>query len=255
MTQKSADTIKQAVKEQYGKLARRADAGASDSCCGINPSQDVYEASKIYSQSELESLPETVTAASAGCGNPTAISELRTGQTVLDLGSGGGIDCFLARQKVGPQGQVIGLDMTQDMIKLAQKNAETLGYANVEFRQGEMEDMPIEDSSVDVIISNCVINLSPDKDAVFKEAFRVLKPGGRLSVSDIVLTGPLPQGVRESLEQWVGCISGALIKENYIQKIEAAGFPTVEVVEEKDYSAQVEGGDKILSITLKALKP
>ena len=257
MTQRSADTIKQAVKERYGELARKAGDSMEVSCCGgtATSQEETNEAARLYTQSELERLPDTVTAASAGCGNPTAISELTPGQTVLDLGSGGGIDCFLARQKVGPQGRVIGLDMTQDMIKLARKNAETLGYTNVEFRQGEMEDMPIEDSSVDVIISNCVINLSPDKNAVFKEAFRVLKPGGRLCVSDIVLTGPLPQGVRESLEQWVGCIAGALIKEDYIQRIEAAGFSKVEMVEEKDYSTQVEGGDKILSITLKALKP
>lgn len=263
MTQAKEKTIKDAVKERYGSLARKASQEQTASCCGGATScgstsgqdSDVWTPTQIYSQSEITALPDTVTAASAGCGNPTALSELKPGETVLDLGSGGGIDCFLAREQVGPEGHVIGLDMTTDMINLARSNAMKLGYDNVEFRQGEMEDMPIDDASVDMTISNCVINLSPDKDAVFKEAFRVLKPGGRLCVSDIVLEGQLPLEVRASLEQWVGCIAGALVKEDYLQRMRNAGFSPVEIVEQKDYSTDVEGGDKILSVTIKAQKP
>ena len=260
MEKHSADRIKQAVREQYGSLARSVANTEEVSCCGptlcCEPPTGSHEtaslAARLYGEGELNALPETVTAASAGCGNPTAISELNPGETVLDLGSGGGIDCFLAREKVGPEGQVIGLDMTPAMIALARKNARKLGYSNVEFRQGDMEDMPLEDGSVDVIISNCVINLSPDKDAVFREAFRVLRPGGRLNVSDMVLTGPLPKEVRGSMEQWVGCIAGALVKEDYLQRIEAAGFSSPDVVEEMAYPQ--EGTDKVLSITLSVVK-
>jgi SAM-dependent methyltransferase len=263
MTQAKEKTIKDAVKDRYGSLARKASQGEAGSCwdsgapCG-EPSpydSDTWTPDKIYSQTEIDALPDTVTAAAAGCGNPTALTELKTGETVLDLGSGGGIDCFLARQQVGPEGHVIGLDMTTDMINLARGNAEKLGYDNVEFRQGEMENMPVDDSSVDMIISNCVINLSPDKDTVFAEAFRVLKPGGRLCVSDIVLEGQLPDDIRTSLEQWVGCIAGALIKDDYLQQMRNAGFSPVQVVEQSDYASEVEGGDKVLSVTIKAEKP
>jgi SAM-dependent methyltransferase len=175
-----------------------------------------------------------VTGASAGCGNPIAIAELQPGEVVLDLGSGGGIDCFLAARQVGPEGRVIGLDMTPDMIKLARRNARKLGTQNVDFRFGEMEDMPLPDESVDVIISNCVINLSPDKDAVFGEAFRVLRPGGRLNVSDIVVNGELPQAIRTRLDAWAGCIAGALEESDYLGRIRAAGFERVEVLS-RDY--------------------
>jgi len=174
-------------------------------------------------------LPESVTEASLGCGNPLAIADLKPGETVLDLGSGGGIDCFLAARQVGPEGQVIGLDMTPDMIRLARRNAKKIGVTNVDFRFGEMEDMPLPDGSVDVIISNCVVNLSPDKDAVFREAYRVLRPGGRLSISDIVVDGDLPTMIRNSLNAWAGCIAGALDEAGYLGKIRAAGFERLEV--------------------------
>jgi ubiquinone/menaquinone biosynthesis C-methylase UbiE len=166
-----------------------------------------------------------------GCGNPSAIASLQPGEVVLDLGSGGGIDCFLAAKTVGPTGRVIGLDMTPDMIKLARRNAKKVGATNVDFRYGEMEEMPIEDASVDVILSNCVINLSPDKDAVFAEAFRVLKPGGRLVVSDIVTKGDLPPAIRDNMNTWAGCVSGALDEAVYLDKMRAAGLIDVEVTE------------------------
>ena len=178
---------------------------------------------------ELTGLPESVTGMSLGCGNPTAIAELRPGEVVLDLGAGGGIDCFLAARQVGPEGRVIGLDMTPEMVRLARRNAKELGVENVDFRYGEMEEMPLPDRSVDVIISNCVINLSPDKDAVFGEAFRVLRPGGRMSISDIVVDGELPQAIRSRLDAWAGCIAGALDEADYLSRIRAAGFEGVEI--------------------------
>ena len=184
----------------------------------------------IYSPAELAALPTGAANASLGCGNPTAIAGLKPGEVVLDLGSGGGIDCFLAAQKVGPTGRVIGLDMTPDMIRLAQRNAKKAGLTNVEFRLGEMEDMPLPDATVDVIISNCVINLSPDKDAVFREAYRVLRPGGRMSISDMVVSHALPAVIRGQLDAWAACIAGALPESDYLGKIRAAGFEDVTVV-------------------------
>jgi arsenite methyltransferase len=207
---------------------------AQASCCG--PSAEVAEdagtdgAARFYSVAELADLPGSVTDVSLGCGNPTAISALQPGEVVLDLGSGGGIDCFIAAGKVGPEGRVIGLDMTPDMIKLARRNAKKVGLKNVEFRYGEMEDIPLPDASVDVIISNCVINLSPDKDAVFGEVFRVLRPGGRMTVSDIVVDGDLPRSIRSRLDAWASCIAGALDESVYLDKIRAAGFEEVEVL-------------------------
>jgi arsenite methyltransferase len=204
------------------------------SCCA--PSEKVVEeagtggATRFYSVAELANLPVSVTDVSLGCGNPTAIAALQPGEVVLDLGSGGGIDCFIAAGKVGPEGRVIGLDMTPDMIRLARRNAKKVGLANVEFRYGEMEDIPLPDESVDVIISNCVINLSPDKDAVFGEAFRVLRPGGRMTVSDIVIDGDLPRSIRSRLDAWAGCIAGALDESVYLDKIRAAGFTEVDVL-------------------------
>jgi SAM-dependent methyltransferase len=248
------ERIKEAVRDRYGQIAHRfvqEPAGPPKmSCCG--PSQRAErkdesavrsaccgpqdtavgqtEAARFYTADELAGLPDTVTEASLGCGNPLAIAGLRPGEVVLDLGSGGGIDCFLAAKKVGPGGRVIGLDMTPDMIKLARRNARKLGVTNVDFRFGEMEDMPLPDGSVDVIISNCVINLSPDKDAVFREAYRVLRPGGRLSVSDIVVDGDLPDVLRSQLDAWAECIAGALDESVYLDKIRAAGFQHVEVL-------------------------
>jgi arsenite methyltransferase len=252
------ERIKDAVRQTYGDIARRfveepAEGPSQRSCCGPSPassrepaqksccgpseaSVDVSGAAKFYPTEELANLPDSVTEASLGCGNPLAIADLRPGEVVLDLGSGGGIDCFLAAKKVGPEGRVIGLDMTPDMIKLARRNAKEIGATNVDFRYGEMEDMPLPDESVDVIISNCVINLSPDKDAVFREAYRVLRPGGRLSVSDIVVDGELPQSIRERLDAWAGCIAGALDESVYLDKIGAAGFERVEVLS-RDYAS------------------
>jgi len=235
------EKIKEAVRQAYGGIASQFVEGqAGASCCGpkqsascCGPTEAAVEsagtAAKLYSNEELADLPDTVTDISLGCGNPTAIAELQPGEVVLDLGSGGGIDCFLAAKKVGSEGRVIGLDMTPDMIKLARRNAKKLGATNVEFRYGEMEEMPIPDESVDIIISNCVINLSPDKDAVFGEAYRVLRPGGRMSVSDIVIDGDLPQAIRGRLDAWAGCVAGALDESVYLGKIRAAGFEGVEV--------------------------
>jgi arsenite methyltransferase len=241
------EKIKGAVREAYGDIARRfVEEPTQASCCGpsqssscdCGPSGAAVEiadaAARLYSEEELANLPDSVTDISLGCGNPTTIAELQPGEVVLDLGSGGGIDCFLAAKKVGPEGRVIGLDMTPDMIKLARRNARKMGATNVEFRYGEMEDIPLPDESVDVIISNCVINLSPDKAAVFAEAHRVLRPGGRLSVSDIVVYGELPPAIRDRLDAWAGCLAGALDESDYLGKMRAAGLEDVEVLS-RDY--------------------
>lgn len=250
---KTDEKIKGAVRQTYGDIARRfvesperasccgpstgsgCGPGQPPSCCG--PSEASTEgtgAARFYSAGELADLPDSVTDVSLGCGNPIAIAELRPGEVVLDLGSGGGIDCFLAARKVGPEGKVIGLDMTPDMIKLARRNARKIRATNVEFRYGEMEEIPLPDESVDAIISNCVINLSPDKNAVFGEAYRVLRPGGRMNVSDIVLNGELPQSIRGRLDAWAGCVAGALDESDYLGRIQAAGFEEVEVLS-RDY--------------------
>ncbi len=240
--------VKEKVRERYGEIAAQfVEKGGPASCCSpqeasccapqqascCGPSQtDVAQltnAMRLYSVQELADLPESVTDVALGCGNPITIADLKPGEVVLDLGSGGGIDCFLAARQVGPQGRVIGLDMTPEMVKLARQNAKQVGATNVEFRYGEMEDMPLPDESVDVIISNCVINLSPDKDKVFSEAYRVLRPGGRLAVSDIVTHGPLPEVVRSDLEAWAGCVAGALDEAIYLDKMRQAGFTQVDV--------------------------
>jgi len=219
--------IKEVVRRRYGEIAAQAKGEEATSCCPSSSCCTLEEASSagaLYSPEELYGLPSSVTDVTLGCGNPTAMGELKPGEVVLDLGSGGGIDVFLAARQVGPTGKVIGLDMTQEMIDLAKENAQKVGAQNVEFRLGEMEDMPLEDESIDVIISNCVINLSPDKDRVFAEAYRVLKPGGRMVISDLVTEGHLPPAVKESVEAWTGCVAGALDKREYLEKIEAAGF-------------------------------
>ncbi len=239
-TPTDATTIKEQVRQHYGEIADKVQKNVSASCCG--PAADSCSCGDTSSQIELvdaiydlygaqdtAGLPETVTDASLGCGNPTAIASLRPGETVLDLGSGGGIDCFIAARQVGPTGHIIGLDMTPEMLRLANANKAKIGADNVEFRRGEIEHMPVDTASVDVIISNCVINLSPDKDAVFAEAFRVLKPGGRLAVSDIVTRGTLPEAMRRSIEAWAGCIAGALDEDEYLDKIRNAGFADVRV--------------------------
>lgn len=217
VVEKEAKRIKAAVKERYGALARQ-----QGSCCA--PASCCPPSQKLYDPADIKDLPQDIANFSLGCGNPVAVAGLEEGELVLDLGSGGGLDCFLAARRVGEGGRVIGLDMSTEMLALARKNAERLGAINVEFRLGEMEAMPVAAASVDVIISNCVINLSPDKDAVFREAFRVLKPGGRLSISDIVLVGELDPHTKESLEAWAGCVAGALPKEEYLEKLRRAGF-------------------------------
>ena len=218
MTSGGAD-VKGLVRDHYGERARRASAGpVGETCCGP---------SAIYSSVELQGLPPTVTAASAGCGNPTALAGIGEGETVLDLGSGGGIDCFIASRQTGESGRVLGVDMTLDMVRLATGNARKLGVHNVDFMLAELEHLPLASASVDVLLSNCVINLSTDKDAVFREAFRVLKPGGRLHVSDIVLDRDLPDGVRHDAEQLVGCIAGADLHDVYLERMRRAGFTGV----------------------------
>ncbi len=228
---KTADEIRSAVSAAYGARAREVAAGAANSCCDDDGCTDTGRAGGVkqqfYGGSDTAELPETVV--SYGCGNPVAIGALQPGEVVLDLGSGAGLDCFLAAKQVGAQGRVIGLDMTDEMLSLAESNKAKVGAANVEFRRGTMERMPIEDASVNVIISNCVINLSPDKDAVFGEAFRVLTPGGRLHVSDVVLLYALGQADQEDMNLWAGCISGSLVQEDYAAKLRAAGFTDVAI--------------------------
>lgn len=246
--------IKEAVKAGYGLAARRKASSCCEpqTCCSGGGEDESKAVSMMvgYGPEELASLPEGAILG-LGCGNPVALATLEEGMTVLDLGSGAGIDCFLAASKVGPTGHVIGVDMTKDMLDLARRNAEEGGFANVEFREGEIEDMPVEDGTVDVIVSNCVINLSPDKPRVFREAFRVLKPGGRLMVSDIVLTGELPEDVKEDVYQYVTCIAGASLREDYLGFIEDAGFCDIQVVEESSYSQL----DMVRSAKVSARKP
>lgn len=225
---------------------------SSTSCCGVDDTSEVQitRIAEMYRDAAIADLPATVTDVAFGCGNPTAISALQAGETVLDLGSGGGIDCFLAAKMVGETGRVIGVDMTPEMIALANRNLAKVGAQNVEFRQGQIEALPVDGDTVNVIISNCVINLSPDKDQVFREAFRVLKPGGRLQVSDIVWTRPVPQGIKDDMEQWAGCISGALEEADYVAKIRAAGF-----VEVTSVAGELAGGQGIASANVTARKP
>jgi uracil-DNA glycosylase family 4 len=229
-------------------------AAGSASCCGENPAAEedvvITRIAELYRDADIADLPATVTDVAFGCGNPTAIAALEPGQVVLDLGSGGGIDCFLAAKMVGPTGRVYGVDMTPEMIRLARKNVEKVGATNVEFRLGEIEHLPMADESVDVIISNCVINLSPDKPQVFREAFRVLRPGGRLQVSDIVWTKPVPSDVRGDMEKWAGCIAGALLESEYLDHIRAAGF-----VDVASTATEYPGGRGLASAAVTARKP
>lgn len=227
--------IKDLVRGRYAKVAEGLCCAIAQerSCCSTSEAA-VHSGKELakavgYSQ-EIDRMPQSVTESFAGCGNPVALATPKEGETVLDLGAGAGLDAFLAAEKVGRTGRVIGLDMTPEMIQKAKKNAEKLGVKNVEFRAGDIEDMPIEDESVDVIISNCVINLAPDKDKVFREAYRVLKPEGRMLLSDIVSEGELPREVRDDAEAWAGCIAGALPEKKYLQSIEQAGFVNVKVV-------------------------
>jgi SAM-dependent methyltransferase len=231
--------IKSIVQEKYGEAARRAAQGQTSCGCGSGEGGcgDPIT-SNLYDASQIGVLPLEAVVASLGCGNPTALAELKAGETVLDLGSGGGIDVLLSARRVGPTGKAYGLDMTDDMLALARENQRKAGLANVEFLKGEIEHIPLPDGSVDVIISNCVINLSADKDAVLREAYRVLKPGGRFAVSDVVVRGTdVPADVRKSMELWIGCVAGALEETDYRQKLSAAGFVDVDLEPTRVYRA------------------
>jgi SAM-dependent methyltransferase len=265
--------LQEAVKQKYGEAAKRAASGGTACCgdsaelCGCDPITE-----NLYTEAEKDALPEKAVAASLGCGNPTALAQLQAGETVLDLGSGGGIDVILSAQRVGPTGKAYGLDLTDEMLTLARENQKKAGVENVEFLMGAIENVPLPDNSVDVIISNCVINLSGDKDRVLAEAFRVLKPGGRLAISDVVVRGEVPASIRKSMELWVGCIAGALEENEYREKLARAGFASVDVeptrvyrVEEASEFLQAAGLDpetvgpqiagKFMAAFLRAVKP
>ena len=232
------DTIKQVVRQKYGEAALRARGGARAGCgCGTSCEPDPIT-SNLYDETQAAGVPAEALLASLGCGNPTALAELNAGEVVLDLGSGGGIDVLLSARRVGPTGKAYGLDMTDEMLALARENQASSGLTNVEFLKGEIEHIPLPDDSVDVIISNCVINLSADKDRVVAEAFRVLKPGGRLAVSDVVVRGgDVPAELRRSMELWVGCVAGALEEATYRRKLSAAGFEAVDIEPTRIYRA------------------
>lgn len=261
-----------AVREKYGSIARSVAEGSVAACCdpGLRCCDPITK--NLYGEGEKGVLPEKAVLASLGCGNPTALLELKQGETVLDLGSGGGIDVLLSARRVGPTGKAYGLDMTDDMLALARENQKQAGATNVEFLKGEIENIPLPDNSVDVVISNCVINLSADKSRVLREAFRVLRPGGRFAVSDVVVRGAVPAPVRESMLLWVGCIAGALEEDDYRAKLSAAGFVDIDLEPTRTYdledarqflteagiavdeiAPQVEG--KFLSAFIRATKP
>ena len=272
----SAENIREIVKEKYGDAAKRVSSGKGSACCGTSPASAIDGCdpitSNLYGAGEAASVPVSAMQASLGCGNPTMLAKLQTGETVLDLGSGGGIDVILSARRVGPTGKAYGLDMTEEMFTLAEENKRKSGLTNVEFLKGEIENIPLSENSVDVIVSNCVINLSGDKDRVFREAFRVLKPGARFAISDVVVLGEVPQEIRRSMELWVGCVAGALTDEEYRQKLKDAGFESVEIAATRIYSlgdareflnaagvdveaiaSQVEG--KFISAFVRAQKP
>jgi len=266
--------IKEVEKEKYGQAALRVTSGGS-SCCGAAPASGLScdpITSNLYDKSQAQQIPEEAMLASLGCGNPTTLAKLNSGETVLDLGSGGGIDVLLSAKRVGPTGKAYGLDMTDEMLALANENKRKAGAENVEFLKGEIESIPLPDNTVDVIISNCVINLSADKDRVLREAFRVLKPGGRLAVSDVVTRGEIAPEVRQSVLLWVGCIAGALEENEYRGKLSAAGFEQIEIEPTRIYrvddareflssagidvdaiAAQVD--EKFMSAFVRAVKP
>ena len=266
--------IKEIVREKYGQAALRAGSGGS-SCCGAAPASGAAcdpITTNLYDSTQMEQVPEKALQASLGCGNPTALAKLNAGDVVLDLGSGGGIDVLLSAKRVGPTGKAYGLDMTDEMLALANENKRKAGAENVEFLRGEIEHIPLPDNSVDVIISNCVINLSADKDSVLREAFRVLKPGGRFAVSDVVTRGEISPQIRQSILLWVGCVAGALEENEYRDKLAAAGFERIEVEPTRIYRVEdareflVEKGldvgalaqeadGKFLSAFVRAVKP
>jgi len=228
--------IKKVVREGYAKIAKQSSSCCApvNSCCGSTDLAQDISKSIGYTEEELKAVPEGANLG-LGCGNPVALASLREGETVLDLGSGAGFDCFLAASKVGENGRVIGVDMTPEMLEKARENASKGKYTNVEFRLGEIENLPVADNSVDIVISNCVINLAPDKRRVFAEAFRVLKPGGRLMISDMVLLKELPDFIKKSIEAYIGCLSGAIMRDEYIGTIKTAGFQEVSIIDETSF--------------------
>jgi len=249
--------IKEAVKGRYGQMAKQ-DQQKQGCCpsCSASASTILRTGGVGYSKEDLEHIPES-SLMGLGCGNPIAIAELQEGETVLDLGSGAGVDVFLAANKVGPTGRVIGVDMTEEMVSKARSIARDYGYANVEFRLGEIEQLPVEDNSVNAIISNCVINLSTDKSRVFREAYRVLKPGGRLTVSDIVSEGAIPDEMKNDPEAWTGCIAGALQREEYLDKIRKSGFGETQILSSREFYIENRADqthEKLFSVTVKAQK-
>jgi ubiquinone/menaquinone biosynthesis C-methylase UbiE len=265
--------VKEAVRDRYSEAARRVTMGGT-SCCGTSSAASCCDpiTANLYDDAQKDALPDTAVLASLGCGNPTALAQLAEGETVLDLGSGGGIDVLLSARRVGPTGKAYGLDMTDEMLALARENQRKAGVDNVEFLKGEIENIPLPDTSVDVIISNCVINLSGDKDRVLQEAFRVLKPGGRFAVSDVVTRGDVPAEIREKVLLWVGCIAGALRDEEYSYKLAKSGFQSISIEPTRVYAVedarefltgkgvdvdalapQVEG--KFMSAFIRAVKP
>jgi arsenite methyltransferase len=254
------EDIRKTVRQRYGRIAQpnsccgpvNTCCGPQVSCCGDTPTIDISK-NIGYSEEELKAIPEGADLG-LGCGNPVAIASLKEGDTVLDLGSGAGIDCFLAAKRVGPKGRIIGVDMTPEMLERARENAKRTKYENVEFRLGEIEHLPVADSSVDVVISNCVINLSPDKRQVFNEAYRVLKPGGRLMVSDIVLTRELPEAIKNSIEAYIGCVAGAVLKDTYLEAIETAGFRDVTIIDEVRFPSEILPNDPIAKSLVKNLE-
>lgn len=241
-TESTGSTLTDTVKDKYGAIARKVRTGETEnaSCCGPTccggGEKDAISAN-LYSDAEAAEVPANAITASLGCGNPTALAELRAGDTVLDLGSGGGIDVLLSARRVGPTGKAYGLDMTDEMLALALENKKKAGATNVEFLKGHIEEIPLPANTIDVIISNCVINLSGNKDRVMSEAFRVLKPGGRFAVSDVVRLRDVPDDVKKNMELWIGCVAGALAKEDYVSKLKAAGFADIEVEVTREYRA------------------
>lgn len=232
--------ITEHIKQKYAEAARSVSSGACEStgCCGTATTACDPISSGLYDSGQMGEVPETALRASLGCGNPTALAELRSGETVLDLGSGGGIDVLLSARRVSPGGKAYGLDMTDEMLALARENQKKAGIENAEFLKGQMEDIPLPGGSVDVIVSNCVVNLSPDKDRVFAEAYRVLKPGGRLAISDVVVRGDVPEEIRRNMELWIGCIAGAIEISEYERKLKTAGFAHIEIEPTRVYDIE-----------------
>jgi len=249
------EKIKKAVREGYAKIAKKDSSCCppAKSCCGSeNPSQSISK-SIGYTDEELKSVPEGANLG-LGCGNPVALASLKQGETVLDLGSGPGLDCFLAANKIGKTGKVIGVDMTPEMIEKARENARRGKYGNVEFRLGEIENLPVADNFVNAVISNCVINLVPDKKRVFRETFRVLKPGGRLMISDLVLLKKLPDFIKNSVEAYIGCLSGAIMKDDYLNAIKAAGFKEVKIIDETSFPIELMASDSTAKALIEEMK-